>query len=256
MIRGIYTAASGLGVQQARLDVLANNLANASTSGFKADGVIQKPFPELLLVEQQDRGPATIGPRWRYVGVTNQGAAVTRVVTNFSPGSLKPTGKNTHLALATANTFLVVQTPQGERYTRDGDLAIDSEGYLVDSRGNRVLGEAGPVQVGNDDFHITAGGEIIRPGQGTIDRLRIVQFADLNLLTKTGDNYYMAPAGSAQPAVNPEVRQGYLEGANVDPAASMVQLVSAIRSYEANQRLLQAQDQLLDLAVNRVGALR
>lgn len=256
MIRGIYTAASGLGVQQARLDVLANNLSNASTSGFKADGVIQKPFPELLLVEQQDQGSVATGTRWRYVGTTNQGADVARVVTNFAPGPLKPTGKNTHLALATTNTFLVVQTPHGERYTRDGDLAIDGEGYLVDSRGNRVLGETGPVQVENDDFRITAGGEIILPGQGTIDRLRIVQFAVLNLLAKTGDNYYTAPAGSARPAANPEVRQSYLEGANVDPAASMVQLVSAIRSYEANQRLLQAEDQLLDLAVNRVGALR
>ncbi|MGB9804283.1 flagellar hook-basal body protein [Desulfofundulus sp.] len=256
MIRGIYTAASGLGVQQARLDVLANNLANASTSGFKADGVIQKPFPQLLLVEQQNLGPVEIGPRWRYVGATNQGAAVTGVVTNFSPGPLKPTGKNTHLALATANTFLVVQTPGGERYTRDGNLGIDSEGYLVDSRGNRVLGEAGPVQVKSDDFRITDGGEIILPGKGPAGRLRIVQFADLNLLTKTEDNYYTAPAGSAQPAAKPEVRQGYLEGSNVDPAASMVQLVSAVRSYEANQRLLQAQDQLLDLAVNRVGALR
>jgi flagellar basal-body rod protein FlgG len=255
VIRGLYTAATGLGVQQARLDVLAANLANASTSGFKADNVVQKPFPELLLVEQQE-GAFRTGPGWRYVGTTNQGAAVARVVTNFSPGALRPTGRSTHLALTDPGAFLAVQTPRGELYTRDGNLGVDGEGYLVDSRGNRVLGEAGPVRVGTDDFQVTAGGEIIRPGQGTVGRLRIVRFADLNLLTKTGDNYFAAPAGSARPAASPEVRQGFLEGSNVDPAASMVQLVSAARSYEANQRILQAQDQLLDLAVNRVGALR
>ncbi|MBE3588278.1 MAG: flagellar biosynthesis protein FlgF, partial [Thermoanaerobacteraceae bacterium] len=193
---------------------------------------------------------------WRYVGTSNQGAAVTQTVTSLAPGTLKQTGRSTDVALADAATFLVVQTPAGDRYTRDGRLDLDNQGFLVDSRGNRVLGEAGPIQVGRRDFQINDAGEIVLPGQGVVARLQVVTFPDLNQVSKAGDNYFTAPAGAAQPAANPAVRQGYLEGSNVDPAASMVQLISVARSYEMNQRILQVQDQLLELAVNRVGALR
>ncbi|WP_027718831.1 flagellar hook-basal body protein [Desulfovirgula thermocuniculi] len=256
MIRGIYTAASGLGVAQARLEVLANNLANATTPGFKADRLVQEPFwPHLLAAREE--GDFTRGALpWRPVGYSYQGVMVREVRTDFSPGPLKETGRRTDIALGRPGAFLAVETPQGERYTRDGSLGVDAQGYLVDSRGHRVLGEGGYLQVGSGDFKINPNGEVFAADGRPVGRLRVVEFADPALLEKAGDGYFAAPPGEAQPAANPEVHQGFLEGSNTDPAASAVGIMQAVRAYGANQRLLQAHDHLLELAVNRVGEVR
>ncbi|OAT79917.1 flagellar hook-basal body protein [Desulfotomaculum copahuensis] len=259
MIRGIYTAAAGLDVQSARLDVISNNVANIATAGFKTDNVTQKTFPDLLLVESQPRpGDVPVGPSWRPVGVINQGAAVNGVYTDFTPGALQGTGKSTSLALTAPDSFFTVADPAnpgGVLYTRDGDFAVDAGGYLVDARGRRVLGVNGPVQVNNANFQVDRNGRITVSGQ-PLDQLRIVQFNNPAGLVKTGDNYFRAPAGAAQPAVNPGVRQGYLEGSNVNAGAAMAGMVSALRAYESNQQTLQTENHLLDLAINQVGVLR
>lgn len=256
MLRGIFTAASGLGVSQARLDVLANNLANASTAGFKADRLVQRPFWLHLLVAKEVRDFPQGGLFWRPVGYSYQGVMVSRVVTDFAAGPLKETGRRTDVALEQPNAFLVVETPQGERYTRNGSLGVDAQGYLVDSRGYRVLGEDGYLEVGSDDFRLTPAGEVFAADGRRLGQLRVVEFPDTAQLNKAGDNYYIAPPQAAQPSPNPGIRQGFLEGANVDPAEAAVNLMQAVRTYGANQRLLQAADHLLELAVSRVGEVR
>lgn len=260
MIRGIYTAAAGMDVQSARLEVLANNAANATTTGFKADRVVQQSFPDLLLVESRS-APADVpvGPGRREVGVINQGAAVSAVVTDFSPGAVESTGRTTSLALTAPDAFFAVADPAapgGEVYTRSGDFAVDGRGYLVDTRGRPVLGDAGPLQVNGDNFRVDRDGQVSVPGQGVIGRLRLVQFNNPAVLTKTGDNDYTAPAGAAQPAAGPGVRQGCLEGSNVNTGETMAGLLTAARAYESNRQALQAENHLLDLAVNQVGVVR
>lgn len=259
MIRGIYTAAAGLDVQSARLDVISNNVANVATVGFKTDQVTQKSFPGLLLVASQPRpGDVPVGPGWRPVGVINQGAAVSGVFTDFAPGALQGTGKTTSLALTAPDSFFAVADPAnpgGEIYTRDGDFAVNARGYLVDDRGRQVLGVNGPIQVNGSNFQVARDGQVSASGR-PLDRLRIMQFNNPAVLVKVGDNCFRAPAGAALPAANPGVRQGYLEGSNVNTGAAMAGMVSALRAYETNQQTLQEENHLLDLAINQVGVLR
>jgi flagellar basal-body rod protein FlgG len=259
MIRGIYTAASGLGVLQARMDATSNNLANVSTNGFKQDRVQVAAFPDLLLQEKirVNIGSMSLGS-WSPVGYTNQGAVVTGVVTDHNSGVLKETGKETDLALSGEGFFSFEVREKGTTrvlYSRDGELSRDGEGYLVDTRGNRILGENGPVQVGGDSFTVGADGVVTTAGGEEI-KLTIVDLTDKSTLMKEGNNYYSAGAGGAAEAVNPGVSQRFLESSNVDVAAESVNLIEIMRAYEASQKLIQRQDELTDLAINRVGTVR
>lgn len=259
MIRGIYTAASGLGILQARMDATSNNLANVSTTGYKQDRVQVAAFPDFLLQEKirVKLGGMSFG-NWSPVGYTNQGAAVTGVVTDHNSGILKETGKETDLALSGEGFFsFEVREKGGTKvlYSRDGELQKDGEGYLVDTRGNRILGENGPVQVGGGSFTVDASGVVTTAGNEQI-KLAVVEFDDKSKLVKEGSNYYSVPAGNGAEAANPGVTQRYLENSNVDVSTESVNLIEIMRAYEASQRLLQRQDELTDLAINKVGTVR
>lgn len=259
MIRGIYTAASGLGVLQARMDAASNNLANVSTTGFKQDKVLSAAFPDLLLQEKVrvNAGVYALGG-WNKVGRTNQGVAVTGVFTDHNPGVLQQTGRETDLALPGEGFFAFEAGGEGESklmYSRDGELHRDGEGYLVNSRGHRLLGEDGPVQVGGGSFTVGPDG-VVTNADGSQAKLLVVDFADKGRLAKEGGGYFSAPAGEDAAVENPGVSQGSLEKSNVDVSAEMVNMVEILRAYEAGQKLIQAQDELLGSAINQVGTVR
>ncbi len=259
MIRGIFTAASGLGVLQARMDATSNNLANLSTAGFKQDRVQMAAFPDLMLQERVRVSVGGIGMGgWEPLGRTNQGVVVTGVYTDYSPGILHETGRETDLALSGEGFFAFEAGGQGEAgvlYSRDGDLHRDSEGYLVNSRGHRILGENGPVRVGPGSFTVSPEG-LVTTSDGAQTRLTIVNFPDKTKLVKEGDGYLSAPAGEAEAAERPGVTQGFLEKSNVDATAEMVNMIEIVRAYEAVQKIVQAHDQLLDNVINRVGTVK
>jgi flagellar basal-body rod protein FlgG len=238
------------------MDAVSNNLANVSTSGYKQDTVLTKQFREMLL---QEKAVDNIGrriTRWSPVGYTNQGVAVSGFVTDYSAGVLRETRKNTDLALS-GQGFFTVQTKgenSGVLYTRDGQFNIDAEGYLVDSRDSRVLSEAGPVQVGEADFTVDSSG-VISLADGSTYTLRIVEFDAPENLTKVGDNYFDAAGAADKAAESPGVAQGYLEQSNVILATQMVHMMELMRSYEAGQKAIQAQDELLAKAINEVGTV-
>ena len=258
MIRGIFTAASGLGVLQARMDVTSNNLANLSTNGYKQDRVEVAAFPDLML---QERVRVKVGGMgiggWSSVGQTNQGAVVTGVFTDHSTGILSETGKETDLALSGEGYFSF--EPRGGEgkvlYSRDGELSINSEGYLVNSRGDRILGDGGPVQVNGQSFTVSPGG-VLTTADGTGVQLDMVEFQDKSRLVKEGNGYFSAPSGEGIAATRPGVTQKYLEKSNVDVTAEMVNMVEIARAYEATQKLVQTQDELLGNAINQVGTVR
>lgn len=259
MIRGIYTAASGLGVLQTRMDITSNNLANISTNAFKQDRVISSSFPEFILQEKIRTGMAgrNFGS-WAPIGRTNQGNVVTSVLTDYNAGVLKETGQETDLALSGEGFFAFeVHEENGSRvlYSRDGELHRDSEGYLVNSRGHRLLGENGPVQVNGAGFTVEANG-LLLSSDNEEAVLTIMQFPEKSKLVKEGDSYYSALQGEGTAAGNPGIRQGFLERSNVDLPVETVRMIEIVRAYEAGQKLLQAQDGLLDSAINRVGMVR
>lgn len=252
MLRGLYTSASGMLAQMARQAIVTNNINNATTSGFKQELTSQGLFWQMLLdrVQRADRPAADtaaaipIGP-----AITTAGAL--RATTDHTQGGLTDTGGELDLAL-TGPGFFAVQTPTGVQLTRDGSFARDAQGRLVAADGALVLGVGGPLTLPDGPVAIAADGTIT-VGDQAVGQLQLLE-APPEQLTRAGQNRFALLAGAAPvPATNAAVNQGFLERSNVDITRAVTDMMSAARAYEANQRLIQLQDELLGKAVNEVG---
>jgi flagellar basal-body rod protein FlgG len=236
MIQGLYTAASGMAAHQLRIDVLANNLANVDTPGFKADLVTidQSVIPENLTSD-------ILAPL--------STVEVGRPGMNLAPGALKNTGNPLDLAIIGPGLF-VVDTPQGERYTRAGNFVRDAEGFLATQDGFRVLGSDGPVAVPEAGFHVDANGRVAGGGS-----LRVVGSERLEGLVKVGATLFGPAEGAPAPGelTDATVTQGQLEGSNVNVVMGMVEMLATMRTYEAYQKTIQALDQTVGQAANDLG---
>ena len=256
MIRGLYTGASGMLAEMARTDVISNNMANVNTTAFKKDRTIFRAFPEMNIHRIHDPVPAgldkVVDPR-PFIGMMGTGVMLDEVNTDFNQGHLITTSNPLDLAIR-GEGFFQVQTPEGFRYTLDGSFILSSNGYLVTIEGYYVLGENGPLQLlQTGDITISQQGEVFVNDE-YIDRLNIVTFADLNQLQKQGDNLYFTDA-VPEPLQDADVVQGALEGSNISIVEEMVDLISAFRAYEANQKVLQTHNTTLDRAINDVGRI-
>ncbi len=227
MDRGLYIAASGMLAEQVRQSQIANDLANASTSGYKADRTSQSAFGELLLTNSKTG--ATIGAQ-------STAVRVDRVQTDWRPAEVKETGEPLDFAI-TGDGFFAVQTAAGTRYTRNGQFARSPQGELVTARGDRVLGrDGGPVGV---------------PANGAVDPRRL-QVTALTGARKDGDSLVTGRPG---PGATGMVRAGALEGSGADPATSMVDMIASMRSFEAGQRVITTIDETLGRASSQVGSM-
>lgn len=251
MLRGIYAAATGLVAEMHRQDVVANNLANADTAGFKRLMAVSRPLGEMQIRVWNDRTvhAGTV------VGPLGLGQMVVETATAFTQGGLRHTGNDTDLALV-GDGFFTIAGPGGrEFYTRDGSFVIDRDGYLVTVNGDRVLGANGPLQVGQGRLTVEADGTV-RVNGADKGRLRLAAFTDNRVLSRVGHNLWSAPAGAQVQASGAAVRQGYLEGANVQPVREMVDLIALMRAYEAGQKVIMAHDQMLEQAVSEIARLQ
>ena len=266
MLRGFYTAASGMLTQQRYQEALGNNIANMNTPGYKADQATIRSFPEMLIQAQGNRKLPTHRnvhiPINQTIGSINTGVYVQEFVPNFSQGAIRETGMPTDLALVqtevpdeTGGLFFRVQNEAGEeRLTRNGNFTIDGNGFLVTNQGYYVLSDAGtPIQPGNENFVVTDNG-VLQTETQTIP-LGIGYVADVNGLTKEGDNLYEGEAGAVPAGSEYTIRQGYLEGSNVDAARTMTEMLNAYRAFELNQRVLRAYDESLGKAVSDIGRI-
>ena len=248
MVRGLYTAATGMTVQRNKMDVLTNNIVNAETPGFKSDNLITSTFNQVMLSRIDDPNVSFVGSPT--VGGYDFGSHVDELVTNFSGGTLEQTGKDADLSL-NGDGFFAVETAGGQtRYTRSGNFTVNNQGYLVTQDGGYVLGQNGRIYVGAQKFAVSDKGEVTGETAKT-DTLRLVTFNDLGVLRKEGNNLYNV-YGNAAPvqSVNTTVSQGVLEGSNVDMSNEMVDMVSVYRKFEANQKIVNMTDKTLELAVN------
>jgi flagellar basal-body rod protein FlgF len=231
-----------------QMDVVSNNIANVNTTGYKADSSL---FEEYLTSGAHEDNFVGTDRRVSYV----QDRGTFR---NFSQGAAEQTKNPLDLAID-GSGFLVVQTPAGERYTRDGGLQLNNQGQLVTVAGNPVLGAGGPIvfQPTDHDINITPDGTItVVEGNNRTDsirgKLRLVSFPDAQKLLKEGLNLYTAGEGSAQPDIKSAVRQGFIEKSNVNAVAEMSRMMEVTRAYTQISTLLQQQGDLHKTAIQQL----
>lgn len=264
MIRGWYIGASGMNAQQSKLDVISNNIANVDTTAYKKDIAVSKTFSELLLrrteadgVYSTPFGSADVAP---IIGKIGLGVETNEIFTDFQQGSFKSTNTDTDLALS-GQGFFAVETPMGERFTRNGNFLLGKEGILLTKEGYPVLGENGPIQIQNEKFIVNEDGMIYTQGDNTfIDRIKLVRFDNERYLSKEGSSLYKATDVSGEAYIaegdeRPRVLQSYTETSNVNIVNEMVQMIEVNRAYEANQKTIQTEDGMMDTLWSKVATV-
>lgn len=260
MIRSLYTSVSGLITQEAKQNVITNNLANANTTGFKKDNLSVKKFNDVL-IENYDK--IVNGKNQRnIIGSLSQGSEIDGVDTSYSQGIIEATDNWTDFAIE-GNGFFTVADKNNTYYTRDGHFHVNSQGYLVNDSGYNVLGvpvdnygnPAGnptPIQVGNEGINLQSDGTFtLRTGRY---RFNTVDFENYDELKKIGDNLYTGE--NAIESSNVSVNQNSLEKSNVNIIDEMVNMITTMRIFESNQKIIQSIDETLGKAVNEVGTVR
>jgi flagellar basal-body rod protein FlgF len=226
---------------QRQMDVVANNMANINTNGFKAESML---FEDYLMPKAEDNDFGGLDSDLHY---TEDWSTIHDMAT----GPIEQTGGDLDVALS-GDGFLSVQTPQGVRYTRNGSLALDAKGTLVDLNGNPVLGESGPFTFDDSDTDITITPDgTVSTSSGTKGKLAVVEFDDPQSLAHEGDNYYSGPAGNA--ATHTKVVQGSIERSNVSGVTTMADMIRVERAYQQLATMMQQQSDLRTSAVQRLG---
>ena len=233
-----------------QLNVIANNVANVNTAGFKSE----KPVFEEFLMPGASAG--------EFRGRDQSFSYVQDRATwhDFTQGPVEKTGNSLDVALD-GRAFLVVQAPGGERYTRNGALLINAQGQLVTNEGVPVVGDSGPItfQPGDQDVHLAKDGSVtVREGNNAQadsvrGKLRLVEFDAPQRLTKQGSSMFSAPAGvNSQPAKEAGIRQGFVEKSNVNSVAEMSRMIEVMRSYASVASMLQQQGDMRKSAIERL----
>jgi len=234
-----------------RLDVISNNLANASTPGFKRDIAITQAFGELLTSNMQLQGAQRSFPDPSEIM-----DSMTTRITDHQPGSLRPTGNALDIAIE-GDGFLVLQGPEGPLYSRSGALSLDDSGRLIGSNGYPVLGHQGEIRLTEVNPRIDGEGAIFEDDEN-VGSLRLERFEHPEHLQKIGNGMYEA---GAQSPVGPNedaavsIRQGYLETSNVSILPEMVLLIELMRRFEANQKVVSSYDEMLGQSLQTIGDL-
>ena len=243
MVKGLYTAYSGLTVQQKRLDVVSNNLANATTTGYKKEGLTTQSFKDVYGIKVKDE---TVGYINQNIGTLNLGAKIGESFRSWDQGSFQNTGNTFDFALSGSGLFSISFTNKaGETstlYTRDGSFQMNREGYLVTKDGDFVLGENGPIQLPTDFEKLTVeeSGEIYA----------LVDFENYDYVEAYGENLYRAVDGATQTDATATVNQGYLEASNINVVTEMVDMISIARDFESNQKIMNTIDEMLGKMVS------
>lgn len=260
MLRGLYTAWTGLVNEQNRMDVMTNNLANVSTVGYKKEGTTSQAFKDVLTVKIKDSsvGLANV----QRTGIRNPGVKIGENYTDFTQGSFRETGNTFDLALSGDGFFAIDFTNKANEsstmYTRAGQFTLNKEGYLVTQEGDYLL-DVRDRRIQLDtlkDTDITTDGRISQDGV-EIAQIKVVDFTDYDYLEKYGETYYRRLESPERIEIDGSatIHSGWLEMANVQVVSEMVNLISITRAYEANQKIIQTYDDSLQIAVTQLGKL-
>jgi len=252
MVRGLYTGWTGMYNEQKRLDVISNNLANSATVGFKKEGATSQSFKDVLTIKvRDDHGDS-------YIGNMNLGVKIGEVYTDYTQGSVRETGNTYDMAIDGNGFFTISYTDANgntsTRYTRAGEFMITKEGYVVTSEGQHLMGESEWLQVPVDaaEVVIDTDGTVYADGTA-VDVVKLTDFENYDYLKKFGETMYQPVQGAVEKEATGSILQGYTEQSNVNVVSEMVNLINITRAYEANQKVVKAMDDLLQIDVSSVG---
>ena len=252
---GMTSLVQAAGVIEQKMETVANNLANVNTVGFKED---QTSFREVLSTVQRVV-PESLEERFLsheylddYVGMDKSAVIVDEVGKNFEPGRMRSTGNDLDFAIANEG-FFTIETPQGERFTRNGHFEMDSNGRIVTNEGYFVLGEKGPITVKNGPVIVDESGKVYFDGKIS-DSFRLVRFGQQDQLQKLGGGFFAPVNKDDLPKISAEIqiKQGMLEDSNVNSMLEMTRMISATRAYESVHKALSRIDRLDEKAITLV----
>lgn len=257
MVKGLYTAYTGMINEQHRMDTLTNNLANSTTVGYKKEGSTSQSFDTVLAYKLKDASEDPNVPR--RIGYNNPGVKIGENYTDWEQGSFKITDNTYDLALSGDGFFTIEFTNKaGETstmYSRDGSFSLTTEGYLVTKDGNYVMGSNGKIKLDPlQESSIDSQGNIYQ-GDKLVDTIKLTDFEDYNYLEKYGENLLRPVEGATYRDANAKVYSGYLEMSNVNIVTEMVDLIAITRQYEANQKVIKSIDDTLEITSSRLGRL-
>ncbi|MCB0317872.1 MAG: flagellar hook-basal body protein [Bdellovibrionales bacterium] len=253
MDRGTYVAASAGYLNLYKLDVVANNLANVDTPGYKRQVVYgdEQTFDETLAAAIAKDDPFARGDHERSPGVTN-----VKTATDFTIGSIKQTGNPLDVALRNPKDFFTIQTPDGIQYTRAGNFTLNAEGEIVTHDGMTLIGDGGAVNANGPNVQISPGGGVMVNGE-LISNIQVVRFQDTTQLERTGSGRFKLAAGAITPeTVEAQLEPKSLEMSNVSTVSSMVDLISANRAFEMYTKTARSIDEMNQTTINQVGKSR
>ncbi|MBO5474463.1 MAG: flagellar hook-basal body protein [Lachnospiraceae bacterium] len=278
MLKGLYTAYTGMVNEQHRMDVMTNNLANADTNGYKKEGATSQAFDTVLAYKIKDLSepgnlPKNLGTprvydedavdnqeRWMNRTGMNLGVKIGENYVDYSEGPIKETNNTFDLAISDRGFFAVEYTNKaGEtstKYTRDGNFTMDRQGYLVTQDGDFVLDENGR-RIRMDTalpVSIDRSGRITQEGE-EVAVIGLTDFEDYDYLERFGENYFETVDGATEIDCESEIYSGYLEQSNISIVTEMVNMITIQRQYESNQKLITTYDETLDTAVNQLGRI-
>ncbi len=247
MDRGMIDSVKACLKEEMRMDVIANNLANAAVVGYKKQRI---SFQDMLDGAAGERQGRTGGP-----GAAPASPELIRTGFDLTQGDIKQTGNHLDLAIY-GDGFFKVMTQEGVRYTRKGNFQLDTQGFLVTQNGDRVLGAGGPLQIGDSPITVDDTGFVYADGQQA-GRLDIVSFDRPEAIQGVGRAMFAAPQGSETPApFETRVKQGYLELANVEIADEMVSMIHSMRAFESYQKAIKVIDEINNRVINEVSRIR
>ncbi len=228
MISGLFSSIDSALVQKNKFDAISNNIANITTTGFKKDLVSFEQTAAFMGLRQMSN-------------------------TDFARGNMMQTGNPLDVALE-SDGFFKIQTQQGTRYTQNGSFQLDDQGFMVTADGDQVMGQGGPIEIGEGVVSITADGQVLVNEQ-VVDRLAVVAFNRPQDLVKEGACTYSYGGDGAGIIELDEIRakQGYLESSNVKPTEEMVRMIEMFRSYESNQQIIQTFGEINDKMISGFG---
>lgn len=264
MVKGLYTAYTGMANEMKRMDVMTNNLANANTYGYKKEGTTSRSFGDNLVYAIKDTSNYGLD---RNIGSIVFGVHLGQTYTDYSSGSFQVTDNTKDFALAGqgffAIAFLGKDGQTSVKYTRDGAFNVDRNGYLVTKDGDHVLNATGALNMDGAennwvrvdptmDIQVDQLGYIYQNNQ-LVSTLGFADFENYDYLSKYGENMYDVVDGAVITPSAASVEQGILESSNVQVVDEMVNMITIQRAYEANKKVITAVDETLEVAVNQIG---